>query len=87
VAAIIFTGTDRIKTVIVNSCQVLPAAGIFPYPALERFFDGFLLLLGNSGFLFVQNTLFYTVLINRIKNPYILLLTFIGTFCELSLYV
>ncbi|MNI44543.1 hypothetical protein D3C73_989230 [compost metagenome] len=66
--AIVLTRPNGIKPIIVKPCQSFPPLRLLPYPLLKGFLYSFLLLLGYRCFLPVQNSLFYTVLDNRIKN-------------------
>ena len=61
VLPIVFTGPDGIEQFVVLGDQGFPAARFFPYPFAESVLDGLLLLLGQGGFLLVQDTLFFPV--------------------------
>ena len=71
-AAIIFTGTDGVEPVIVHPAQAFPPCRIFENPLLKGFLDGLLLLPGQHGFLFVQDSFFLPVLFDHIKYLHIL---------------
>ena len=53
VASVIFSWSDRIEFFIVYPCQPFPSFGIFPYPAFEGVFYGFLLSLSDGCLLFI----------------------------------
>ena len=59
--AIILTGSGGVKEFVVLCDQRFTAARVFPYPILERILDCLLFLLCQSGFLFIQDTLLFTV--------------------------
>ena len=59
--AVIFPGTGGIEALIVELYQLPPPVGVAPYPVPERLLDGLLLLLGEGGFLAVEDALFLAV--------------------------
>ena len=59
--AIVFTGSCRVEQLIVLRYHSFTAARVFPNPILERILDRLLFLLGEGGFLFIQDTLLLTV--------------------------
>ena len=71
VGAIVFPGPDGVEFLIVALHQLLPALRVFPYPALESVLDGLLLLLGDDGFLLVQQPGFLPVYGDGIQHPHI----------------
>ena len=71
-AAVILTGTDRVKPNIVDFTQVVTPFGVFPYPILKGLLDWRLLLLSDGGFLDIQLCNLVTVFIlNIIKDTHI----------------
>ena len=73
VGSVILPGTGGIEQLIVFLHQLFPAPGIPPYPVPEGILDGLLLLLGQGGFLFVQNpTLFAVRILHGVIDPDIL---------------
>ena len=72
---IVFPRTDGIEGFVVNTAQPLPAVNVLPNPFRELSFDQLLPILGNGGFLFVQNPDFVAVGVNLgIVNADILLI-------------
>ena len=61
VSAVIFPGTGGIEALIVELHQLPPPVGVAPDPVTERLLDGLLLLLGEGGFLTVEDALFLSV--------------------------
>ena len=61
VPAVIFPGTGGIEALIVELHQLPPPVGVAPDPVPERFSNGLLLLLGEGGFLAVEDALFLSV--------------------------
>ena len=59
--AVIFPGTGGIEALIVELHQLPPPVGVLPDPVTERLLDGLLLLLGEGGFLAVEDALFLAV--------------------------
>ena len=55
VAPVVLAGPYAVEFVVVEPCQPLPALGVLPDPVLERLLDKFLLALGDSRFLLVQD--------------------------------
>ena len=54
-ASIVLPGADRVKFLVVEPRQPLPALRVFPNPILERLLDKLLLTLGDGGFFLVQD--------------------------------
>ena len=72
---IVLTGTDTVEGFVVNAAQQFPAINVFPNPFGKLLLDEFLPVLGNGGFLFVEDRLFLAVLVlNIVKYPHILLI-------------
>ena len=72
VAAIILTGTNRIKGFIVKAAQQLTPVNIFPYPFREFLLEQLLTVLRDCSFLLVQDRLSVAVFIlHIIKYPHI----------------
>ena len=70
--AVILTGAERIKLLVVEFCQPFTAFRIFPYPFGKCFFDELLFTLCDSSFLFVENRFLVAVFIlNIIKDTHI----------------
>ena len=61
VSAVILPGTGGIEALIVELHQLPPPVGVAPYPVPECLLDGLLLLLGEGGFLTVEDTFFLAV--------------------------
>ena len=61
VPAVILPGTSGIEALIVELHQLPPPVGVAPYPVPECLFNGLLLLLGEGGFLTVEDALFLAV--------------------------
>ena len=68
---VIFAGTDAVELLIVPLAEGFPAYRVFENPVLERFAHGFLFLLGNGGFLFVEDAHLLSVLHLCIEYPHI----------------
>ena len=58
---VILPGPGAVKALVVFPHQILPAFRVFPDPFPESVLDGLLLLLGQGGFLLVQNADFFPV--------------------------
>ena len=72
--AIVFTGTAGIECFVVDGAQPFPAVDVFPNPFGKLLLDQLLPVLGDGGFLLVEDSLFISVFIlHIIKNPHILL--------------
>ena len=70
--AVILTGPDGIKGFVVDAAQPFPPVNIFPYPFGKFLLDQLLSILGNGGFLFVENRLFIAVFVlHIIKHTHI----------------
>ena len=68
-ASVIFTGSHRVKSVVVITDKAVSPFWGFPYPILKRLLDDFLLRLCRRGFLCVEYGFFVSVLvIHIIKN-------------------
>ena len=61
VPAVIFPGTGGIEALVVELHQLPPPVRVLPYPVPERILYGLLLLLGEGGFLAVEDALFLAV--------------------------
>ena len=73
VGSVILPGTGGIEQLIVFLHQLFPAPGIPPYPVPEGILDGLLLLLGQGGFLFVQNPALLTIrILHSVIDPDVL---------------
>ena len=59
VPPIVLTGTDTVEGFVVNTAQQFPAINVFPDPLGKLLLDEFLPVLGNRGFLFVEDRLFF----------------------------
>ena len=69
-ASVILTGPHGVELLVVELNQRLTALRIFPNPFLERILDGLLFLLGQGGFLLVQDMAFFAVrVLNGIIDP------------------
>ena len=69
---VILAGADAVEGFIVNTAQQLPAVNVFPYPLGKLLLNQFLPVLGDGGFLLVEDGLFLAVLVlNIIEHPYI----------------
>ena len=70
--AVILTGPDRIKGFVVDAAQPFPPVNVLPDPFGEFLLDQLLPILGNGGFLFVENRLFVAVFVlHIIKHTHI----------------
>ena len=65
---VILSWSGGIEKLVVLGTQGLSALRITKYPVLKGFPYGFLFLAGKRGFLFVKNSLFLSIFLNRIKN-------------------
>ena len=71
-ASVILTGPNGIKGFIVDKTQLLPTVDIFPNPLGKLLLDQLLPVLGNGGFLLVENRLFIAVFVLYIvEHPHI----------------
>ena len=52
--AVILTGSDRVKSIVVGTDKTVSAFWVFPYPICKSLFDNFLLCLCRRGFLMVE---------------------------------
>ena len=69
---IILTGADAVEGFVINAAQQFPAVDVFPNPLGKLLLDEFLPVLGNRGFLLVEDRLFLAVLVlNIVKYPHI----------------
>ena len=68
VGTIVFTGAGAVKKLVVLLHQQSPPLRIFPDPASESVLDGLLFLLGEGGFVLIQHTLFFPILLDGIIN-------------------
>ena len=73
VAAVVFTGSNRVELLIVKPGQALTSRWVFPYPLLKRLLDLLLLGLRDGGLFLVQhgNTSSLCVL-NIVEDPHVL---------------
>ena len=68
-ASVIFTGSDRVKCVIVVTYKAVSPLWVFPNPVLKRLLYHLLLCLRRRGFLMVQHRFFIVVfVINIVKD-------------------
>ena len=73
--SVIFTGTDAVEGFVVDVAQALSAVNVSPYPLREFLLDEFLPVLGNGGFLLVEDSFFIAVFIlDIVEYPHILLI-------------
>ena len=56
VPPVVLAGPGGVVEVVVLADKGLPPVGVFPNPVPESVLDGLLLLLGQSGFIPVENT-------------------------------
>ena len=71
-AAVVFTGPNRVEGFIIEFTQPFPTLRVFPYPVGKCLLDELLLGLGNGGFLFIQHCLFMTFhIFHIVENPHI----------------
>ena len=71
-ASVILTGTDTVELVVIQPYQLFPSCGITPYPILKALLDKLLLRLGNSGFLFIEDSfLFSLIIFHIVKDTHI----------------
>ena len=71
-APIILTGADTVEFVVIQPYQLFPSCGITPYPILKALLDKLLLRLGNSGFLFIEDSfLFSLIIFHIVKDTHI----------------
>ena len=54
-APVVLPGADRVKFLVVEPRQPLPALRVTPNPVLERLLDKLLLALGNGGLLLIEH--------------------------------
>ena len=66
---VVLTGPDGVEQAVVGGAEVGAALGVLENPVAERLTNGVLLLLGDHGFLLIQNPLFLAVLVNRVIHP------------------
>ena len=72
---VILTGADGIEGFVVDAAQALSAVNVPPYPLRKFLLDEFLPVLGNSGFLLVEDGFFIAVFIlDIVEYPHILLI-------------
>ena len=64
--AVILTGTDTVKSVVVISDKAVSPFWVFPYPIRKRLLDSFLLCLCCCCFLGVEHRFFVAVFIVHI---------------------
>ena len=69
VIPVVFTGSNRIEQAVVGGAEIGAALRVLENPVLERLANGLLLLLGDYGFLLIENTFFPSALVNRIIYP------------------
>ena len=73
--SVILTGTNAVEAFVVNAAQALSAVNVSPYPLRKFLLDEFLPVLGNGGFLLVEDGFFIAVFIlNIVEYPHILLI-------------
>ena len=73
VTAVVFPGPGAVEQLVIPGHQSLPPLGLLPDPGGKCILDGLLLLLGQRGFLFVENALLLTFrVLNRIVNSDVL---------------
>ena len=65
-AAVVLTGTDTVKSVIVITNKAVSPFWVFPYPIRKRLLDSFLLCLCRRCFLCVEHRFFVAVFIIHI---------------------
>ena len=71
-APIILTGADTVEFVVIQPYQLFPSCGITPYPILKALLDKLLLRLGDSGFLFIEDSfLFALIIFDIVKDTHI----------------
>ena len=71
-ASIILTGADTVKLVVIQPYQLFPSCGITPYPILKALLDQLLLRLSDSGFLFIEDSfLFALIIFHIVKDTHI----------------
>ena len=71
-APVILTGTDTVELVVIQPHQLFPSCGITPYPILKALLDKLLLRLGDSRFLFIEDSFLFTLIIfDIVKNTHI----------------
>ena len=71
-SAVILTGADRVKGIVVRTDKAVSAFGVFPNPILKRLLDNFLLCLCRRCFLVVEYCLFVAVfVVNIVKDTHI----------------
>ena len=71
-APIILTGADTVEFVVIHPYQLFPSCGITPYPILKALLDKLLLRLGDSRFLFIEDSFLFTLIIlDIVKNTHI----------------
>ena len=56
-ASVIFTGSHRVKSVVVITDKTVSPFWVFPYPILKCLLDDFLLRLCRRSFLCIEDTL------------------------------
>ena len=70
--AVILTGANGIKGFVVDAAQPFSPVNVFPDPFGEFLLNQLLSILGNGGFLFVENRLFVAVFVlHIIKHTHI----------------
>ena len=70
--AVILTGSDRVKSIVVGTDKTVSAFWVFPYPILKRLLDYFLLCLCCRGFLMVKYRFSVAVFVqNIVKDTHI----------------
>ena len=73
--SVILTGADAVEGFVVDMAQALSAVNVPPYPLRKFLFDEFLPVLGNGGFLLVEDGFFIAVFIlDIVEYPHILLI-------------
>jgi len=71
-ASIILTRSDAIEFLIVGFAKPFPSFRVRPYPVLKFLLNHFLLRLSNRCFLFIQDSLFLSLIIfDIIKDTHI----------------
>ena len=71
-ASIILTGSDAVELLIVELAKPFPSFRVRPYPVLKFLLNHFLLRLSNRCFLFIQDSLFLSLIIfDIIKDTHI----------------
>ena len=71
-ASVILTGTDTVELVVIQPYQLFPSCGITPYPILKALLDQLLLRLGDSRFLFIENSLLFAfIIVHIVKDTHI----------------